>query len=615
MSSAPGYQSHQQQPDPARSGHSLSPSSSFRSHQQQQQHQQHQQQQSPTQSHQQPPPSSPSSASNQPQVTFPTPPNQQQEQFQQPQFQVVSEYNLLVTDSTSQIDAASTTHIHHNFNSNHQQQRQPLQEQGYYDQYPENHSRQSSQGGGDQQPHTLDGSPYTPPSDTAQSPHNDTLDKFNTDATAAPTATVTPEFTKAKLFRRRVMRMATVPRLQWLWGLLALFGSMAWFAMMPAYAFRNKLEPAPPANPTHTYFLVATVGTSIAALWQSLCPFLVRKSQQELLPRIINHPITQSTTIAISVILTILNFFSWIVLAANKEGGAKTNCTEGPLSGQSGYTAQCRGVNVAIVLNVVVFLLWLPIAAVIVCGTIERGLWWWGEDDGWAQHQAEGLKKGGANMMSEEEFDLKIGLGKGKGRGNGSQGRLSYYADEEEEAMESRPAFVTPIASQYRSSVADEEGAQGDLGEAAAPSSYRQHHQRRQQQQQQQQRHQQQASQDHEEVTILPRGGPAAGGVGAGAGGLVRKTSTTSLAPSISARLSTFFGQGWQSGQMPPPPAPEAPPPTPPIPVHHRPIRLGTTSMANNGQDDVSNTGGDKASLHGDSYTTQWHNRRYDEWS
>ncbi|KAG0275543.1 hypothetical protein BGZ95_008659 [Linnemannia exigua] len=414
--------------------------------------------------------------------------------------------------------------------------------------------------------------------------------------------------------------MATVPRLQWLWGLLALFGSMAWFSMMPAYAFRNKLEPAPPANGTHTFFLVATVGTCLAAIWQSLCPFLIRQSQQSLLPRIINHPITQSTTIAVSVILTLLNFFSWIILASNKEGGAKTNCKEGPLSGVSGYTAQCHGVNVAIVMDVVVFLLWIPIAAVIVCGTIERGLWWWGEDDGWAQHQqddANGLKKGGANMMSEEEFDLKIGVGKGgKGRNNnnnnnpGSQGRLSYYADEEEEAMESRPAFVTPIASQFRASVTDEEGVQGDLGEAAAPSSYRQHHQRRQQQQQQQQQKQ---SQDHEEVTVVPRGGVVAG-AGTG-GGLVRKTSTTSMAPSISARLSTFFGQGWNNGPMPPPPAPEAPPPTPPVPAHHRPIRLETTSTSNNdGKDDTSGSG-DKTSLHGDSYTTQWHNRRYDDWS
>ena len=39
-------------------------------------------------------------------------------------------------------------------------------------------------------------------------------------------------------FRLRAMRMATVPRLQLLWGLLAAFGSMAWMAITPAYAFR-----------------------------------------------------------------------------------------------------------------------------------------------------------------------------------------------------------------------------------------------------------------------------------------------------------------------------------------------------------------------------------------
>ncbi|KAF9088549.1 hypothetical protein BGX23_007263 [Mortierella sp. AD031] len=419
------------------------------------------------------------------------------------------------------------------------------------------------------------------------------------------TTTANPaEYTKAKLFRRRVMRMATVPRLQLLWGLLALFGSMAWFSMMPAYAFRNKLEPAPPANATYTYFLVATVGTSIAALWQSLCPFLVRKSQQKLLPRTISHPIAQSTTIVISVILTILNFFSWIVLVSNNEGGAKTNCKEGPLAAQPGYTAQCRGVNVAIVLDVIVFLLWIPIAAVIVCGTIERGLWWWGEDDGWAQNQ-DSLAKGGVNMMSEEEFDLKIGLGGdgkargGNGRNNGSQNQLSHYADEEEEAMESRPAFVTPIATQFRESMGDEECGQDDqdLGQVV-PSSYRQHHQQ-QQQQQQQQTQQQGHDQVQEEVT--PRG-------------LVRKTSNASLAPSISARLSTFFGQGWNSGPMPPPQQ-ESPPPTPQIPAQHRPSRLkGTTTVPPRSEDGAPSEP-DKASLHGDAYTTQWHNRRYDEWS
>ncbi|KAF9426902.1 hypothetical protein BGZ94_005823 [Podila epigama] len=37
--------------------------------------------------------------------------------------------------------------------------------------------------------------------------------------------------------RLRVMRMATVKRLQWLWGLLTLFGAMAWLALLPAIAF------------------------------------------------------------------------------------------------------------------------------------------------------------------------------------------------------------------------------------------------------------------------------------------------------------------------------------------------------------------------------------------
>ncbi|KAK3819067.1 MAG: hypothetical protein J3R72DRAFT_36560 [Linnemannia gamsii] len=273
MSSAPVYQSHShqqqqeqyRQPDPGRSGQSLAPSSPSRS-----QHQQYQQQQSPTLSHHSTPLPS---TTNQPPVTFPIPPppslNQQQQQFQQPQFQVVSDYNLLVADSTSQIDAASTTHLHHNNNNNQQQQQQPLQEQQQYqqqqyyqDQRYQTHSRQDidhegegegeGELGGDQL-HTLNGSPYTPPTaaiDTMQqSPDNDTLDKTNTDTTVTPTAAA--EFTKAKLFRRRVMRMATVPRLQWLWGLLALFGSIAWFSMMPAYAFRYverelKCPPSPP---------------------------------------------------------------------------------------------------------------------------------------------------------------------------------------------------------------------------------------------------------------------------------------------------------------------------------------------------------------------------------
>ncbi|KAK3812753.1 MAG: hypothetical protein JOS17DRAFT_795727 [Linnemannia elongata] len=556
----------------------------------------------------------------QPQVTFPTPPSPdqqlQQQQHLQPQFQVVSEYNLATSDQGSQVDPSSSTHLQYlpvpqpQQHQQHQQQHQ----QHHHDQNLESHTyqRHSAEDEGDQL-HTLT---ETPHHTTDTTPHSDNaLAKTNTTSTVGTTSPAA-EYTKAKLFRRRVMRMATVPRLQLLWGLLALFGTMAWLSMMPAYAFRNKLEPVPPANATYTFFLVATVGTTIAALWQSLCPFLIRQSQRQLLPRIINHPVTQSTTIAISVILTVLNFFSWIILASNKSGGAKTNCKESPYpaSQSSGYTTQCRGVNTAIVLNVVVFLLWIPIAAVIVCGTIERGLWWWGEDDGWAQQPQQGtLVKGGVNMMSEEEFDLKIGLGNGnKARGgNRSHSRLSYYADEEEEAMESRPAFVTPIASHFRTSTDEEARVQGDLAQAS-PSSYRQHHQRRQQQQQQQQVRPQQ---DQDQVVMIPRGSPAAG-AGAGGRGLVRKGSTNSVAPSISARLSTFFGQGWNSGPMPPPAAPVAPAPAAPVPAHHRPVRIKMTKPeGEEEEEDNGGNGGDKASLHGDSYTTQWHNRRYDEWS
>lgn len=44
--------------------------------------------------------------------------------------------------------------------------------------------------------------------------------------------------TKGSLFREKVMGMATVRTLRILWGLLALFGTMSWLALMPAYAFR-----------------------------------------------------------------------------------------------------------------------------------------------------------------------------------------------------------------------------------------------------------------------------------------------------------------------------------------------------------------------------------------
>ncbi|GJJ75990.1 hypothetical protein EMPS_08348 [Entomortierella parvispora] len=394
---------------------------------------------------------------------------------------------------------------------------------------------------------------------------------------------------KYRDFRLRVMRMATVPRLQLLWGLLAAFGSMAWMAITPAYAFRNKLGPTAYSSPSYTFFLIATVGTSVASIWQSLCPLLVRQSQRSLLPRIINHPATQTTTIVISVLLTAINFFSWIVLASYKDG-AKTNCHKGPDSDVSGYVMQCRGVNVAIVLDVVVFLLWIPISIVIVCGTLERGLWWWGEDDGWAHN--EGIAKG-SNMMSEEEFDLKIGLG-GRSRmrrNNRSQENASVA--ESQMIQRPKPAFVTPIASQFRADGDTDMGASqdqenADFGEVT-PSSYRRHHQQRQQPQQQQQQQQQQ-----------PRS-------------LVHKSSNSSLAPSFSARLSTFFGAGWSNGPMPPP---EEQPPTPSLPSQYRPerSRLGEehSKPASEASQDAA---GDKTSIHGDAYTTQWHNRRHDDWS
>ncbi|KAF9169509.1 hypothetical protein BGX20_010233 [Mortierella sp. AD010] len=391
------------------------------------------------------------------------------------------------------------------------------------------------------------------------------------------------EPTKWKRLRINVMKMATVERLQLLWGLLALFGSMSWIALMPAFAFRNKVEKQF-HPPSYTFFLIATVTTSLSAIWQSLCPFLVRQSQRALLPRIINHPATQTATIVISVILTIFNFFSWIVLAADKEYGAETNCKVGTFAKEAGYTAQCRGVNVAIVLDVVVFILWIPISLVIVCGTVERGLWWWGEDDGWAQGEA--ITKG-ANMMSEEEFDMKIGLG-------GVQQvkrRQTVHPDNLEPDMvmiqQPKPAFVTPIASQFRSSdfLAQENGDDEDFTNFT-PSSYRRHHQQRQQRR------------------------------------LNRQPSNNSL----SSRLSGFFGTGWGNGQMPPPEEP-----MPEMPAQYR--QENANASRNNLQ---VNNGGQKpksprkkeeqkreveqesepAGLqHGAEYASQWHSRRYDDWS
>ncbi|KAF9578490.1 hypothetical protein BGW38_005682 [Lunasporangiospora selenospora] len=390
--------------------------------------------------------------------------------------------------------------------------------------------------------------------------------------------------TRWRLFRLSVMRMATVERLQLFWALLTIFGMAAWIALMPAYAFRNKVNSPTFGAPAYTF-----------------------------------------STIAISVILTILNFFSWIVLAADKEGGAKTDCQTGPLAKEPGYTAQCQAVNVAIVLDVIVFVLWVPITIVIVCGTIERGLWWWGEDDGWAQSMTA---VGGSNMMSEEEFDRKIGMGDSKV----IKRRQTMHPDNQRMTMvgdamihKPKPAFVTPIASQFRrsSAMADNDGADDgddDFGNFTA-SNYRRHHQQRQQRKT---RHVSSASTLQSPTED-------------GGRSLTRRASNTSL----SSRLSTFFGSGWGSGAMPP--DEQAQPPMPAIPAHYLQGN-GQTTKSNAGltvssptspkkegskgalakdktntkqevEEDGDKDSADPAMLHGDSYTTQWHSRRNDDWS
>ncbi|KAI1316078.1 hypothetical protein EDD11_010467 [Mortierella claussenii] len=446
--------------------------------------------------------------------------------------------------------------------------------------------------------------------------------------------------TRWKRFRLKVMKMATVERLQLLWGLLALFGTMSWLALMPAYAFRNKVDAAHFKAPVYTFFLVATVCTSLSAIWQSLCPFLVRQSQRALLPRVINHPATQTATIVISVLLTILNFFSWIVVASDKDYGAKTDCHTGLFSDKDGYLVQCRGVNVAVVLNVIVFILWIPISLVIICGTIERGLWWWGEDDGWAQNEAI---VGGSNVMSEEEFDMKIGLGGSKRikrRQTVHPENLSANNHSSDMVMiqQPKPAFVTPIASQFRSSSAFglEGGENGDDDDFTnfTPSSYRRHHQQRQQRQQQQQQQQ--------------GGGGGGGGGGGHQHDMSRRLNRRGSSNSLSSRLSTFFGAGWGSGIMPPeaeqPPMPEMPSQYRQENASRQNLDLNNNNNNNNGNNSGSHRGGGAnkenktsspsssrgrkeeskqevpepepaALLHGAEYTSQWHSRRYDDWS
>ncbi|KAG0046938.1 hypothetical protein BGZ83_007908 [Gryganskiella cystojenkinii] len=386
-----------------------------------------------------------------------------------------------------------------------------------------------------------------------------------------------PPPTKWKRLRLKVMKMATVERLQLLWGLLATFGTISWLALMPAFAFRNKVGTNTFKDPAYTFFLVATVGTSLSAIWQSLCPFLIRQSQRALLPRIINHPSTQTATILISVILTILNFFSWIILASDKEDGAKTNCQVGPLADEPGYAAQCRSVNVAITTDALVFLLWIPISVVIVCGTIERGLWWWGEDDGWAQGETI---VGGSNMMSEEE------------RQTVHPDNLRQQQQQEQMVMiqQPKPAFVTPIASQFRRSTVavgaggmsglENEDDDGEDFTNFTPSSYRRHHRQRQQQ-------------HHLEPKRL-----------------TRHASSNSL----SSRLSTFFGAGWGSESMPEPE--HAPPAMPEMPAQYRQQQQQHQQQQQQKQkqqpqskEAAKEEEDDEGPLHGAEYSSQWHSR------
>ncbi|KAF9426132.1 hypothetical protein BGZ76_002888 [Entomortierella beljakovae] len=290
--------------------------------------------------------------------------------------------------------------------------------------------------------------------------------------------------TKGEVFRSRIIDMATVRRLQAVWGLLGLFGFMSWLAIMPAYAFRNKFEPVAFVNPVYTFFLVATVSTSVVALWQSLCPYLIRHGQGTIWPKIINHSITQTIVIILSCILTILNFFSWIILAANKDG-AKTNCHEGFLADKSGYVAQCRGVNVAIALDAILFLLWIPIAVIIVCGIIDRGLWWGGKQVDW-EHSKE------RNMATRDEYDLKDGR---YGSHNQSLDSLSQA-----QGQTQRLAYVTPIASQFQ---ADDEESSQENNQLSASKYHQNRLQQQQKQQQQQQQHQEQ-----ETLVITAPSGP-----------------------------------------------------------------------------------------------------------
>ncbi|KAF9202502.1 hypothetical protein BGZ49_007352 [Haplosporangium sp. Z 27] len=307
--------------------------------------------------------------------------------------------------------------------------------------------------------------------------------------------------TRGERFRSWVINSATVLRLQILWGLLALFGTMSWLSLMPAYAF------------------------------------------------------------------------SWIFLAANKDG-AKTNCHEGPLSQHSGYAMQCRGVNVAIIFDVIVFLLWTPIAMIIVCGTIDRGLWW-------------GRKRENKEQdFSQDEYDLKSGNYHGQNR---SLDNISQY----DQVQAPNLAYITPIASQFKATEEQIRYEHEEDYEINTPAN-----QQRPNEQVQPQQQPQPQLYGRQQIQYPQK--------------LRHKASNTSLAPSLSARLSGFFGAGWNSGPMPPPP-----PPPEPVPVIPSQYRAGSQDEQFKPSLDASrNQEPDKTSLNGDAYVSQWHSRRRDdEWS
>ena len=155
-----------------------------------------------------------------------------------------------------------------------------------------------------------------------------------------------------------------------------------------------------------------------------------------------------------------------------------------------------------------------------------------------------------------------------------------------------KPAFVTPIASQFRSttSMGSPNGGMSSLENADdeddytsfTPSSYRKHHRQRQQ---------------HSEPKRL-----------------TRRASSNSL----SGRLSTFFGAGWSGESMP---EPEQAPAMPEMPSQYRqhqhqpnsPVKpqqqTKNSSKAEVAKEQKEEEEEDTGPLHGAEYSSQWHSR------